>query len=44
MPHKFDYFFWDIDEKIIQSFTQYYHVGRALTSRKVPGYLFGYLA
>ena len=38
-PHTFDQFWWDFDLEVIDKFAQYFHVGRALQSRKLPGYL-----
>lgn len=44
LPHRFDYFFWDLDEKLINKFAQYFHVARARPGRKYPGFLFAYLS
>ena len=44
LPHSFDYFWWDFDEWVIQKVAQYFHVGRALTVKKLPGYFLGFLS
>ena len=44
LPHKFDSFFWDFDDKILQNFAQYFHPLRAQQKRKFPGYLLSLFA
>lgn len=42
--YTFEQYWWDFDQLVIDKFAQYFHVGRALTARKIPGYLLAILS